>query len=177
MKKLAVFAILFVAGLALSGPIHSWATGEYITAADLNANMTHLHNNLGHGHGPVIVNADVSTNAAIAHSKLATPGLVPKAWAVMTVACTSGTCALADSQVVSSITWTATGTYNVNFPARGTGNYMAIVSSHVNNAVCAVTVRATTYSTVYCINPLIGADAGTGAPLDTGLNFLLMDTE
>lgn len=175
MKKLAVFAVMFLSGLAISGPIHTWVAGEYITYTDLNANLQHLHNNLGHGHGPVLVNADINTSAAIAHTKMATPALLPKAWAYVAAACaTPAACTLSDSSGITSIAGQATtGEYLVTFTARANANYAVVVSAFLaaQDSSCHATAQTTTTVTIKCIT------ASTGADLDSGFSFLLLDTE
>lgn len=171
MKKLAVFLVMVVAGLALSGPIHSWSNGEYITHTDLNAALTHLHNSVGHGHGPILVNSDVSASAAIAHSKLKTPALVPKAWTSLTATCTAGTCTAVDSSVVTSVAFVSTGVYTVNFPTRGDANYGALVTAYGNLLInCGVTAKAATTATVTCVT------GTTGAVVNGAFTFLLLDS-
>lgn len=74
---LAVTPVLVCVSPATAGSIKVWSNGETVKASDLNSNFSHVHT----GVDAPIVNADISASAAIAHSKLATPGLIPKAWA------------------------------------------------------------------------------------------------
>ena len=117
-------------GIALAGAIHTWAPGDVFLSSDINSTLQHIHNSMvGSGHN-LLVNADVSASAAITHSKLATPALVPKAWAYVAATCASGTCTLAASSGISSITAGGTnGTYTVTFStARADANYGVIVT-------------------------------------------------
>lgn len=175
MKKLIVFLAAVWAGYAISGPIHTWVSGEYITAADLNANMSHIHNNMVGGHGPRLVNADVSGSAAIAHSKLATPALLPKVWASVTATCaTPATCTLVDESGIASIAGQATtGEYLVTFDAaRDTANYGTLVSAFgtAQDLTCHTTAQTTTTATVKCVT------ASTGADVDAAFTFMLLDS-
>ncbi|UOF77442.1 hypothetical protein [Caudoviricetes sp.] len=92
---------------------------DTLTAAQLNQAINHVHNTFGN-----INDSHISSAAAIAHTKLATPSLVPKAMALALgsstglgpynwTACTTGTCTLAQSSRITSVTWSATGIYHV----------------------------------------------------------------
>ncbi len=171
MKKLVLLGTLLLGAVVSAGPIHSWVTGEYITASDLNAALTHLHNSVGHGHGPVLINSDISTSAAIAHSKLATPPLIPKAWVSLSATCTAGTCTSVDSSVVTSVAFVSTGVYTVNFPTRGDANYGALATAYGNLLInCGVTAKAATNATVTCVT------GTTGAVVNGAFTFLTLDT-
>lgn len=171
MKKLAAFVVMFVAGLAISGPIHVWTSGEYINSVDLNANMAHLHNNMVGGHGPRLTNSDVSGSAAIAHSKLATPALLPKAWVSLTATCTAGTCVSVDSNTVTGVAFVSTGVYTVTFPTRGNANYGALATAYGNLLInCGITAKAATTSTVTCVT------GTTGAVVNGAFTFMLLDS-
>lgn len=170
-NKLILLVLTLVAAAALGGPIKNWSAGEYITAADLNAALNHLHTNLGHGHGPVIINADISGSAAIAHSKMASPGLLPKAWATIGAACGASPCTITDSQVVTSITRSSAGVYVVNFPTRSDANYAAFITSNTLATTCKVTARATTNATVSCLD-----DATAATPTDSSFSFFILDS-
>lgn len=62
---LALAVVFPVTNQAEASPIKNWTSNEYVTASDLNANFNHLHANLGHGHGPIITAADISSSAGI----------------------------------------------------------------------------------------------------------------
>ncbi|MHB1098584.1 MAG: hypothetical protein ACYCZR_03435 [Burkholderiales bacterium] len=169
--KWGILAACLLAVGAIAGPVKVWSSGEYINSADLNATVSHLHGNLGHGHGPVVVNADVSTSAAIAHSKLATPALLPKAWISLTATCTAGTCADVDKSIATSVAFVSTGVYTVSFPTRGDASYGALVTAYGNRLInCGVTAKAATTATVTCVT------GTTGAETNGAFTFVLMDT-
>ena len=128
-QRIAVAAILTIALVAFAGPIKSWTAGEVISANDLNANFQHIHNLMVGGHGARLVNSDVSASAAISHSKLATPALVPKAMGGLIVACDGGTCAWNTSSGFSStISRAAAGQYALSFSAaRANTSYVPII--------------------------------------------------
>ena len=48
-----------------ASPVKVWSSNEYIRYSDLNAVISHLHANLGHGHGAIITANDIASNAAI----------------------------------------------------------------------------------------------------------------
>lgn len=165
-------AVAFHADSADAGAIKTWSNGETLKSADLNANFNHIHNLMVGGHGARLVNADVSTTAAIAHSKLATPALVPKAWAALSATCTSGTCSLGDSSQVTTITFSATGVYNVtlayaptdtnflvNVTPRATGTFTTPTSA----PICFVTSTSTTapHIQVSCVTTTTTANTFT----------------
>lgn len=60
-----MISVLVGAGVAFASPIKNWTSGEYVTYSDLNATLNHLHNSVGHNHGPVITAADISASAGI----------------------------------------------------------------------------------------------------------------
>lgn len=161
-----------------SGVLKVWSTNERIQATDLNANFTEL-NTTKVGGGVTLTNADVASNAAIAHSKLATPALVPKAWAHVNATCdgaaAAGTaCTIGDSSQVSSVTSNGTaGQYRVNLsytPANA--NFAQLVTSHVANVHCVTTATATAapHVIVRCYTD------STGAATNTAISILIMDS-
>jgi hypothetical protein len=172
-RKLYILGALFLASLAIGGPIKSWSGNEYITAADLNANFTHLHNSVGHGHGGVIVNADVAGSAAIAHSKMATPALLPKLWATTgATACNTATCTLTDSSSITSITRTSAGVYTANFTARANVSYGVLATSHIQTVACYITGRTATTFGILCFDSATGAVA-----TDSSFTVMLLDSD
>ncbi len=135
---------LFTSRDAIAQSLKSWSTGEVLRATDLNANFTALKNGKV-GSGVTLTNTDVASNAAIAHSKLATPALLPKAWAMLSASCdgtaVAGTaCTIGDSSQVTSVTSNASsGQYRLNLaytPANA--NFAVVVTSHNATAVCVV---------------------------------------
>lgn len=169
----ALLAVALVATPALSGSIKVWSNGEYITATDLNAALAHLHANLGHGHGAIIVNSDVSASAGIAHTKMATPALLPKLWSTMgAAACGASPCTLTDWSVITSVTRSGAGVYVANFTARANASYAVFVTSNTNAVDCYVGTRTTTTAAVSCF------DSATGAvPTDASFSLVLMDSD
>jgi hypothetical protein len=145
-NRLIIAAGCCIALAALAGPIKTWQAGEVITANDINANFQHIHNLMVGGHGARLVNADVNANAGIAHSKLATPVLLPKAAALLSSNCNVvGACATDYNQGFSSIqALTTTGSYRFTFSAtRPNFGYGIIVQPHIpataNIPLCYVT--------------------------------------
>lgn len=158
--------------------LHTWGSGDVLRAADLNGNFTALNNGKVGG-GVQLVNADVSNSAAIAHAKLATPALVPKAWATLNANCTGSTaagtaCTVSDSSQVTSITTNgASGQFRLNLaytPANA--NFAVFVTSHTTTSVCMAQTRATAapHAIITCFDY-------TGAALDTNqFSVLVMDS-
>jgi hypothetical protein len=173
MRKFAIVAVLLFAYVAGAGAIHSWSTGEYITSTDLNAALGHLHANLGHGHGPILINSDISTGAAIAHSKLATPALVPKSWyTVGAAACSAATCTAVDSSVITSVSRSGAGLYVANFPTRGDANYGVLLTSHTAASnLCWITARTATTASFSC-----ALSSVPGTPVDASFTVLILDS-
>jgi hypothetical protein len=95
----------------------TWSTNETLTATDLNGNFAHLHNTPTGN----IRDANISTTAAIQHSKLAQPGLLPRAVAHvgtdLVTACNSAVvaaCILNGALNITSVSGSGTlGKYNV----------------------------------------------------------------
>lgn len=143
-RKLAVAAILLIAMVAMAGPIKTWSSGEVITASDLNANFQHIHNLMVGGHGARLVNADVNASAAIAHSKLATPTLIPKAVGGVILPCDGGTCTFAVSQgFASTFTRGSVGQYAVTFSVTRANTAYIPMANVVGDAV-------NSYAKVHC---------------------------
>jgi len=183
MKKIATVALI-ISSLAIAATpwrvlapmipssLHVWNTGDRPRATDLNGNFSFL-NTTKVGGGVLLTNADVSSTAGIVHSKLATPALLPKAWAHVNTTCTAGTCSIGDSSQVTSIAFSATGIYNVTLaynPANA--NFLQIVGSHVANVHCATTATATSspHIVVRCYTDT------TGALTNAAFSILVMDS-
>lgn len=120
------FGIILMSVIAYAGAVKTWTTNERLKAADLNSNFSHVHT----ASERIIVNADVSAAAAISHSKLATPALIPKAWAGSAAVCTTGTCVLTQSSQVSKIDFVSAGTYDVTL------SYVPASADFMVQAVC-----------------------------------------
>lgn len=154
-QKLVVAVILGVAVVALAGPIKNWSSGEIITSTDLNANFNHIHSVMVGGHGARLVNADVSASAAISHSKLATPALLPKAMGIITSACTSSPCSwAANSGHTSTFTRASAGNYTMTLSsARANTTYGAHVTCSGNGAdPCVCYFRGVSSTTQYQVD-------------------------
>lgn len=164
----------------------TWSTGNTLTASNLNDTIAHIHNTLSGG----IVDAHLSTSAAISHSKLARPGLVPKAVLFTTSACAgagaAGTDCTTGVEYVQFIgTSGGAGTGNSALEANGAAgsylltlnytptdtNFGVIAQSMTTQVFCTVTGRATTapHITIDCEN-----DAS--ADTDANLTVTVFDT-
>ena len=174
--KWGILGAVVVAAFAIAGPIKVWSPGVPLTSTDLNSNFQHIHNLMVGGHGPRLVNADVSSNAAISHSKLATPALVPKMWTIVAT-CSTGTCTMQEGSGVTSVTRSSTGIYTVNFPVRSPNGGAPILTSTGASAfkTCSVTSYGTSSVGVGCINHPV--DGGVPTLSDDGFTFMLMDVD
>lgn len=117
LALLSTFILSVIAGGVMAGSIKVWSNGQTLTASDLNANFAHIHGLMVGGHGPRLVDADVSGSAAIQSSKLSQGAGIADGWAYLSGTCAAGTCTLSNSYGVSSVTWQATGQYYVNTSA------------------------------------------------------------
>lgn len=178
--KLMVIAGLLGTGLgilainpAAAQTLHTWTSGQVVTASDLNSNFAALKNGKV-GSGVQAVNADISTSAAIAHSKLATPVLLPKAWVyVGAAACGSTPCTIAESSGVTSVARTSAGLYTItlSFTPANT-SFAAIPSSGTANVHCITNGLSTTgpQITLRCYTDT------TGAATDAAFSVTVMDS-
>jgi hypothetical protein len=153
--KYAVLPALVVAAVALAGPIKVWSSGEILSAADINANFSHIHSLMVGGHGARLVDADVSATANIVHSKLATPVLIPKAVAATSNDCNViGACATDYNQGFSSIAaLSTTGSYRYTFAtARPNTGYGIHIGTDANTVfvLCRVTSKTTSSFEFQC---------------------------
>lgn len=144
-------AALFYIGSASAGAIKTWASGETLTSSDLNAAFQHIHSLMVGGHGGRLVDADVSSSANIASSKIKGGSGLPKAYGRSATTCGAGTCPLSSSYNISSIVWAALGQYTVTFTNQLTdSNYIAIANGEENTYWCRGVPGSTTTMTVYC---------------------------
>jgi hypothetical protein len=169
----AFLAALLVTGIAAASAIKSWSSAETVTATDLNANFTHIHNTMVGSHGARLVDADVSSSAAIAHSKMATPALLPKAYAYVGSSCGASPCTLSSSSQVTSITRTGVGAYSVTLAyTPGDANFAVLVAPHTADRHC----RSFTHQTagpqflISCVE-----NDADGTPQDTNFSLIVMD--
>jgi hypothetical protein len=136
--------------VAHGGAIKSWSTGEILKATDLNANFNDIHNAMVGGHGARLVDADVSSGAAISHSKLATPALVAKAKGLVGVpggavcdgAAAAGTaCTVNESNGLTGVSSNAVaGEYRVNLSFNPSDtSIVVIITAHITDAECQTT--------------------------------------
>lgn len=177
MKKylLPAVTILLIAGIANAGAIKVWVAGELLRYTDLNANFAHIHNLMVGGHGARLVNSDVSASAAISFSKLENSALIPKAWMGMNATCSASPCTTTVISVVTSVTRSSAGLYNVAFPARPNTNYAVFLTTKNPLVHCAADTLSTTGVVVYCGASDPAAGVPTLIATDTSFNFLLMD--
>lgn len=192
MKKWIIAVALTAVTLALGSGIKVWSSGEAITYTDLNANFQHLHTNLGHAHGAVVTNADISTSAGIASSKLADYRLLPRAWGALdpTANCTSGTCSIYSSKNVTSIVRGGLGSYTVtlNYTAANTPYDVVVstgggsqVSPNDYRGICQWTSSTATTFNVLCKGWPAFNDGGASEPklvgLDLPFSFSVFDND
>lgn len=170
--KVLVF-LLALGGVALAGAIKTWVSGETLTAADLNSNFAHIHNSMVGGHGARLVNADVSASAAISHTKMATPALLPKAWAFVGAAgaCGASPCTISASSGVSGVTRGGAGTYSVTLsPARANAVYGVLVTSGTGALYCIGIPASALLVTVVCYD-------AAGAVTDATFTVQILDDD
>lgn len=173
-------AVLGPPGIALASSIKVWSTGETLRSADLNSNFAHIHDNMVGNHGARLTNADVNASAAIAHSKLQTPALIPKAWAVVSASCGSSPCTLGDSSMVTSITRTGAGAYPVTLSYTPSSlNFGVVLTSLTSGAaICYVSSRATSapHFQVNCVSIPVPSGPTDAAPTDAGFTLTVLDS-
>lgn len=167
IKKYAslVIAVLFC-GFHAFGALKVWVSGETLRYSDLNSNFSQINTSATRS----LVNADLGASAAIAHSKLATPGLLPKAVAKVGVTgtpCAAGACSVVGAYGGVTAAHTGTGVYTMTFPTAGSTNYIMFVSTTASNVLCDGQHVSATTATVNCNN------VSTAAATDTVFSFLL----
>lgn len=185
-----LFMTVFSLGVAVahtgSPSPTTWSNGNTLTAANLNDTIAHIHNTFSAG----IVDANISTSAAISHAKLARPGLVTKAVLFTTSACAgagaAGTdCTTGVEQVQFIGTSGGAGSGNSALEANGAAgsylmtlnytptdtNFGVIAQSMTSQVFCTVTGRSTSapHITIDCEN-----DASTDT--DANLTVTVFDT-
>lgn len=166
----------------------TFAAGNRLTYQNLVDALNHLHATFSGG----VVDAHLSSSAAIQHSKLQTPALVAKAWLSTTTACdgagvvgtdcttgvehskflaTSGGAGSGNSALEAGGGGTA-GIYNLTLSFNPTNtNYVIVVTSGTAGVYCSTTTRATTapHIAITCRN-----DAGTAT--NANLMVAMFDT-
>lgn len=162
-KMRAVVVILgLMSTLAVASAIKVWSPGDVLSTTDLNANFSHIHSLMVGGHGARLVDADVSASAAIAHSKMATPGVIAKGAFIVgsgTTPCTAGTCTLSmSSGVTPTVVWNSTGNYTMTISARADAFWGLTVTPLYCGAASAgcwcnvQTGTSTTNATIQCFS-------------------------
>lgn len=175
-------AMLIAAGLAWAGGIKTWSAGERVSAADLNANFSHIHNSLrGAGH-TLITNADISSGAAIGASKIAFNDLLPRGYAFLTTFCTGenavGTActSISSGRLASSIkSHGSVGNYDVHITPNPTNaNFILQLQSYSATTLCIPTGQAAVtdggpHAVISCTNQF------DGGPVNAQFSVIYMD--
>ncbi len=172
MKKSIIAVMLILSAVAVGGTIKTWVNGDTLIAPDLNAVFQHIHNNMVGGHGARLMNSDVNASAAIAHSKLATPALIPKAWGLNDTNCGVPVCnnPLTVSSGIASVSHTATGTWIITWStARVDALYVVFATAREINTSCITRDLTTTTATVVCYT------ASTGVATNAFWQVLMLD--
>ncbi len=174
--KIVMLVCTLLGGVAIASAIKSWSTSETIQAYDLNSNFSHVHSQAERSW----TNSNISASAAISHSKLASPGLVPKIWGLVSktgsygAACDASPCTVDIQQptsTVTSVTRTSTGLYVINWASlRTDAIYGLFLTPMVGAMACkhVITSSTTALATVQCVNDL-------GSAADGAFQFMLMD--
>lgn len=145
---------------------YTWSSGETVRATNLNANFTEVYALAN----ATITNARISASAAIAHSKLATPALVPKAVIAIMGACsTSSNCTVAynyGAAVTTVAQGSTAGEYTVTWTsARSNASYVVAVTSFGSSGgphICSQTGSPTTTTFLVKCTDNAGAAASAG---------------
>lgn len=182
MKRYApiILATLVLAAGVYASAIKTWSTGETITSSALNTALSHIHT----AAEATVTNASISGGAAISHSKLATPALVPKAWATSHTVCVgagaadSVTCSLTAGSAVTSIKNNATtGQYRIRLSYQPSDTaYLVLVSPMTGSITCypdQSTYTAAAVGSVHFVIKCFAADFTTAA--NAQFSFIVMD--
>lgn len=175
--KYAALWLLALVAVASAGTIHTFVNGEALTAANLNAVLQHLHNNMVGGHGARLVDADVSASASIASSKLAGYRLIPRAGVFLPYAQRAcGTAVSACTEVPltgsTSVVGLAAGNYSVVLGYTATDASYAAVVTAITDAAAGVTCETKTFTTT---SFTVACRDDTGTPIDTGFSAVVYD--
>jgi hypothetical protein len=170
--RLWLLAASLIAVGVVASPIHVFNSGDALTSADINANFSHIHGTMVGGHGPKLMNSDVNASAAIAHTKLATPGLLPKLWWSGGTACTVSPCTAVDSVGVGAVTRASAGSYTVNFSVTRIDNNYGIWITTLSSGLinCVATTRSAAFIVVGCTT------VTTGVATDSSFSVLVLDS-
>lgn len=156
-----LFVVAIIAGITNASAIKVWASGDVLSFSDLNANFAHIHSLMVGGHGARLYDADVNASAAIAHTKLATPGVLAKSTFIIgssTTPCAAGTCTLTGaSGITPTVTWNSLGNYTVVLPVARTDAFWSVqltpmyCNASTGGCYCSIqTSTSTTTTTVQC---------------------------
>jgi hypothetical protein len=169
---ISILVALVVTGIANAGAIKTWTT-ETLRYSDLNTTFQHIHDNLRGGTHTLIVNADLSASAAVAHSKLATPALLPKAFGTVAPDCSASPCTLTINSGFTSITRTGAGEYTGTLSsARANTTYTATVTPFDTAGLRGCRMTSVTSTTVFTFSCYDAA-----AAVDTGFTVLVWDND
>lgn len=170
-------------GKAQASAIKTWTVNEVLKATDLNNNFNHLHNTMVGGHGARLVDADVSTLAAISHTKLATPALVPKAWAVLTTVCdgaaAAGTaCTVNESSQVTAVKSNGTaGQYRVDLSySPPNASFAVLVTAISDDIYCVAYNFVATTGDANGTNFVVDCETDASVATNSAFSFVLLDT-
>ncbi len=188
--------VALLVGAAIAGPIKVWSSGDVVLSTDLNANFQHIHDTMVGAHGARLVNGDISGAAAISHTKMATPALIPKSFAIISgssstiVAPSAGNIFTVVNKGISITPGRlAAGRYSIVFPARPNANYAASITTYAdNNALFTTDCRfdsissmSTTTIFVRCTKVTWSgagpAATATIADVDTAFTVTLLDDD
>lgn len=187
MKKLALLLMLsamspseVVLSHTMSSAIHVWVDGDVLSTADINSNFSHIHGLMVGGHGARLINADVSASAGISHSKLATPGVLPKSIFVIgssITPCAAGTCTLtASAGIIPTVTWNSTGNYTVTLPVARTDIHWFVTATpkycNASTGGCYCNIQtgtSTTVATIQCFGVTVAGPAIAAANTVVGV--------
>jgi len=146
----------------------TFVDGDPLTAAQLNDSFSHVDNVFSGG----ITDSMVSGSASLQHSKLATPALLPKAWALVGVAALcNGAAAVGtpcsvdvSSRISSVVAGGVTGQYNVNLAYTPTNaNFGILATGRIAGVNCNAGFQQTAAPqlVVYCFTGTTGAATNT----------------
>lgn len=181
MKRWApLIACLLLAGAAYAVDVFKvWTDGETLTAADLNADFTHIHNLMVGGGHNTLTNGDVAANANISDAKFAGGSTI---WPVgsasyVDIASCSGVgsfCTITSLTGFSSVNIQhgVTGDYTVSFsPSLTDLNYAILLSTNtLPVSACHALINSTNSFFVTCQGYVL-----TTAPADMPFSFFIMD--
>jgi hypothetical protein len=155
------------------GAIHVWSSGEQLNSADLNANFQHIHNLMVGGHGARLVDADISTSAAISSSKLAAYRQIPRAWGYVELS--GGVLTLRASNNVTSITKNGAGDVIVTVNYTPTDAFFGVQATCFNSSSNRCTIAVANYAANVNAFHVYTFPANTNTLADNGFSFTVFD--